>query len=480
MGKKLKKAQLSISDLADIISADISQQGGSIGAVSIDSRSVGRGDCFFAIPGPNFDGHNFVGQAIRKGAVCAVVNHGIELPGADEKYLLRVDDTVKALGALAARYRTECGFKVIAITGSVGKTTTRHIIAHVLSSRYHVSQAPKNFNNQIGLPLTLLAARPDTQFVVTELGTNKPGEIAYLSKIACPDVAVINNVCPAHLEGFGTIEAIIEEKLSIADGLSHGGMLFINGDNQNLVKTAQHRSLNFKTFGLSQQCDIHPEQSDWNCESNRSTFGRTTIKVPLGGRGNLENSLAAWAVCNELGFTTEQFADAVRNLPAIPMRTDIKRLGAITVIDDCYNANPGSMKNALELLSKMAARQDRRPVFICGDMAELGAQSQQLHRELASDIVSSGVQCVIAVGPLAAVAASTAKDLADYVLVFYKFTDADFAADNLHKFIKDYDIVLVKGSRTATLEKCVEKLRLLFENRAMSISTGHHRVEHRV
>jgi UDP-N-acetylmuramoyl-tripeptide--D-alanyl-D-alanine ligase len=472
-----------IQNLANILKTRAPRQDGRFTAVSTDSRSVGPGDCFFAISGPNFDGHNFVGQAIRKGAVCAVVNRGIELPGADGKYLLRVDDTVKALGSLAARYRAECGFKVIAITGSVGKTTTRHIIAHVLSSRYRVYQAPKNFNNQIGLPLTLLAAGPDNEFVVAELGTNKPGEIDYLSKIACPDIAVVTNVCPAHLEGFGSLEAIVEEKLSIADGLSPGSKLFINGDNENLVAAARRSNLNFKTFGLSQQCDIHPEQSDpstarsavtsWNCGSSSFTIERTTIKVPLIGRGNLENSLAAWSVCSELDFTAEQFAVAVRNLPAIPMRTDIKRLGTITVIDDCYNANPGSMNNALELLSKMAVTENRRPVFICGDMAELGAQSQQLHRELASDIVRAGVQLVIAVGPLAAVAASTAKDLADYELELENFTDADCAADNLHKFIKDYDIVLVKGSRTAALEKCAGKLQILFENGVAS-------VEHRV
>ncbi len=455
-----------IQNLVHILKAHTSRQGGSIVAISTDSRSISDGDCFFAIPGPNFDGHNFVSQAIKKGAACAVVNRGIDLTNADEKYLLRVDDTVKALGALAAHYRTECGFKVVAITGSVGKTTTRHIIAHVLSSRYRVFQAPKNFNNQIGLPLTLLAAKPDNQFVVAELGANKPGEIAYLSKIAQPDMAVITNVCPAHLEGFGSLEAIVEEKLSIAEGLSPGGKLFINGDNENLVRAAGRLGLAFNTFGLSQKCDIYPQQSDWNYDSSRFTIDRITINVPLGGRGNLENALTAWTVCNELGFTAGQFAEAVRNLPPIPMRTDIKNLGTITVIDDCYNANPGSMKNALELFSKMAASEDRRPVFICGDMAELGDQSHQLHRELASDIVKAGVRLVVAVGPLAAVAASTAQHMADYELEVENFADADSAADNLHKFMEDYDIVLVKGSRSVALEKVVQKL---FEHQVSSI-----------
>jgi UDP-N-acetylmuramoyl-tripeptide--D-alanyl-D-alanine ligase len=451
-----------IQNLARIIKANASRQDGGTTSVSTDSRSVKNGDCFFAIPGPNFDGHNFVGQALKKGAVCAVVSRGIELADTDEKYLLRVDDTVAALGGLAAHYRTECGFKVIAITGSVGKTTTRHIVTHVLSSRYCVYQAPKNFNNQIGLPLTLLTARPEVEFVVTELGANNPGEIAYLSRIAQPDLAVITSVCPAHLEGFGSLETIVEEKLSIAEGLSSNGCLFVNGDHENLIEAAYRRGLKFDTFGLSQQCGIHPKQADWNYDSSRFNIGSVIINVPLGGRGNLENALAAWALCNKLGFTAEQFAEAVKNLPSIPMRAEIKHLGTITIIDDCYNANPGSMKNALDMLSRIAAGDKGRPVFICGDMAELGRQSEQLHKELASVIVAADVRLVLAVGPMAAVAASTARELADYDLAVEAFSSADSAADNMHKFIKDYDIVLVKGSRTVALEKVVQKLRQLF------------------
>jgi len=457
-----------IDKLAQIIDARVPRQSGKITAVSTDSRSISRGDCFFAIPGPNFDGHSFVGQAIAKGAVCAVVNRGIELPETDEKFLLRVDDTVKALGGLAAHYRTECGFKVIAITGSVGKTTTRHIITHVLSSRHRVFQAPKSFNNQIGLPLTLLTARPEDEFVVAELGANRPGEIAYLSRIAQPDLAVITSVCPAHLEGFGTLDTIVQEKLSIAEGLSSDGCLLVNGDYENLIAAARRRKLNFTTFGFSQRCDIHPQQSDWNHQGSQFTIGSVTINLPLGGRGNLENTLAAWAVCSKFGSTAEQFAAAVRNLPPVPMRAEVKHLGTITVIDDCYNANPASMKNALEILSKTAAAEKQRAVFICGDMAELGKDSEDLHARLGRNIAAAGVELVIAVGPLAAVVALTAQQIADYDLLVETFADADSAADNMHKFIKDYDIVLVKGSRNVALEKVVQKLARLFSEQVVS------------
>jgi UDP-N-acetylmuramoyl-tripeptide--D-alanyl-D-alanine ligase len=452
-----------IQNLARIINAQSSQQDGRVDSVSTDSRSVGRGDCFFAIPGPNFDGHSFVTQAIKKGAVCAVVNRGIKLPDTDEKFLLRVDDTVRALGGLAAHYRKKCGFKVIAVTGSVGKTTTRHIISHVLSSRHHVFQAPKNFNNEIGLPLTLLTARPDDEFVVAELGTNKPGEISYLSRIAQPNLAIITNVYPAHLEGFGNLDTIINEKLSIAQSLSTSGSLFINGDQQDLVEATRHRRLDFTTFGFSDACDTHPEQFDWNHEGCQFTIDSIKINIPIGGRGNLENALAAWALCSRLGVDAQQFAEIVKTLPPVPMRAEIKTFGTVTVINDCYNANPGSMSNALELLAKMAADKKARPAFICGDMAELGQQAENLHTRLGQDIAAASVRSLIAVGPLAAIAASTAKKLADYDLLTDSFEDADLAADNLHKFIKDYDIVLVKGSRTVALEKVVQKLQKLFD-----------------
>jgi len=458
-----------IDKLARIIDARVPRPGGKITAVSTDSRSISKGDCFFAIPGPNFDGHSFIAQALAKGAVCAVVNRGIELPDTDEKYLLRVDDTVRALGGLAAHYRTECGFKVIAITGSVGKTTTRHIITHVLSSRCRVFQAPKSFNNQIGLPLTLLTARPEDEFVVAELGANRPGEIAYLSRIAQPDLAVITSICPAHLEGFGDLDTIIREKLSIAEGLSSNARLLINGDHQNLIAAARRQDLKFTTFGFSDDCDIHPAKTDWNHQSSQFTIGPVTINVPLGGRGNLENALAAWAACSKFGFTAEQFAVAVRNLPPVPMRAEVKHLGTVTVIDDCYNANPASMKNALDILSRSAAAEKQRAVFICGDMAELGKDSENLHALLGRNIAAAGVELVIAVGPLAAVAASTAQQLAHYGLLVETFPDADSAADNMHKFIKDYDIVLVKGSRNVALEKVVQKLQLLFAEQAQKL-----------
>ena len=214
--------EFSTTALAQIISAEempcpprdskTADEGPLITGVSIDSRTTAPGDCFFAIKGEDFDGHDYVPEALAKGAACAVVGKRIGVEWIRGEYVLCVADTIKAMGDLAREYRRQSGFKVVAITGSAGKTTTRQIVSHVLSRQFHVHQSPRSFNNNIGLPLTLLSAEPQTEIVVAELGSNHPGEIANLTRIAQPDIAVVTNVHPAHLEGFGNLATIVDEK----------------------------------------------------------------------------------------------------------------------------------------------------------------------------------------------------------------------------------------------------------------------------
>ena len=453
--------EFSIKALARIIKADLAGDiGRSITGVSIDSRIVKSGDCFFAIAGDNFDGHNYVGQAIAKGAVCAVV--GRDVKGGP---ILKVADTVKALGDFARHYRQQAGFKVVAITGSVGKTTARQIAYHVLSRHYRVLQAQKNFNNQIGLPLTLLDADDETQIVVAELGTNSPGEIAYLARIALPDVAVITSVYSAHLAGFGDLQTIIEEKLSISEGLQPDGVFIINGDFDQLVSACRAKSrkpAEFYTFGKSDGCDYQARNIESTGFGSNFTIDEAQVHLPLPGPGNVDNALAAWAVCSQFGLSIEDFAQAVKAQPAVSMRTELLQIGTLTVLNDCYNANPASMKNALDILTNLDSSGKRRLVFICGDMAELGSQTQRLHAELGASIAGAGVQLAMAVGKFAKIAAEAAKRSAGYDLQIKSFEDTLSACNNLEDSIKDYDIVLVKGSRTAKLEMAVEKLKELF------------------
>jgi UDP-N-acetylmuramoyl-tripeptide--D-alanyl-D-alanine ligase len=436
--------------------------GSSFTGVSTDSRTTKAGDCFFAIPGENFDGHDYVADAFARGAACAVVSKEVDGEKLTGKCLLKVDDTIKALGDFAGEYRRQAGFKVVAITGSVGKTTTRQIAYQVLNRRFSVFQAPKNFNNSIGLPLTLLGAGAEDQIVIAELGTNHPGEIAYLTGIAAPDIAVVTNVHPAHLEGFGDLQTIIQEKLSISEGLRDDGVLVINADLDQLVEACRVKRADFITFGKSDGSDYQAQNITSDGSTSRFTIDGTEVYLPLAGPGNVENTLAAWAVCSQLGLAIDDFAQAVKTLSPASMRAELLKIGTLTVLNDCYNANPASMKNALHILCDLNSDGKRRLVFICGDMAELGVQAERLHAGLGTFIAQAKVQLLLTIGKFAKIAAEAAKTSAEYNLQIKCFEDTLSACNNLHEFIKDYDIILVKGSRTARLEMAVEKLKELF------------------
>jgi len=468
----------SISDLAAVIKAQVlcdsshqsraAKSAPSFVGVSTDSRTVKAGDCFFAIAGDNFDGHDYLGDAFAKGAFCAVIERDIDVKEFAGKCVLKVRDTIEALCDFAREYHRRVGFKVVAITGSAGKTTTRQIVYHALRRKFRVHQSPKSFNNKIGLPLTLLGAGPDIEIVIAELGSNHPGEIAHLTRIAEPDVAVVTNVYPAHLEGFGDIETIAAEKSAIAEGLGPDGVLIINSDCDILVETCRAGGMKFLTFGKSDGSDFRAEDVRLDGLTGRFTIDGVEVHLPLPGEGNIENALAAWAVCSRFGMEVTDFARVVKTLPGISMRTEILQAGTLTILNDCYNANPASMKNALEILAGIDPAGRRRLVFICGEMAELGEQAEELHAELGTFIAGAKVELLLAIGKLAKVAAGSAKAHARRDLQIKCFEDTPSACNKLHEFIRDYDIILVKGSRTAKLETAVEKLKELFVEEPVS------------
>ncbi|MFC1739756.1 UDP-N-acetylmuramoyl-tripeptide--D-alanyl-D-alanine ligase [Planctomycetota bacterium] len=451
-----------VADLARIIKAESIETTATFTGVSTDSRTIGPGQCFFAIKGENFDGVVFLAGAFAKGAVCAVVNKDVNTEEFADKTILKVNDSLQALGDFARWYRQKGEFKVIAITGSVGKTTTRNIISHVLSRRYQVHQAPKNFNTLTGLPLSILAADSDDQILVLELGTNHPGEIAALTRIAIPDIALITNIHPSHLEGFGSLENIAEEKAAISEGLKEEGLLIINADCRALVNACRQKDLDFVTFGKSAVTDFYAENIQYKDLSSTFAINGTGIYLPLPGSGAVENTIAAWSVCSRLGIRVEDFAEAVKAVRPVSMRAELLRIGTLTVLDDCYNANPASMENALDILSNLSRNKKRRSVFICGDMAELGEDAEKLHQELGCCVAKANVRLLLAVGQLAGLTAEAAGKNADYDLEIKFFDDALSACNKLADYIKDYDIILVKGSRAMKLETVVEKLKDLF------------------
>jgi len=260
------------------------------------------------------------------------------------------------------------------------------------------------------------------------------------------------------------LQTIVREKLSIAEGLMPGGTLIINADFEQLVNACRAKGADFVTFGKFDGSDYHAENICSEGQVSRFTIDGKEVHLPLPGRGNIENAMAAWAVCSRLGLTIDDFALAIKTLPPVSMRAELLQIGTVTILSDCYNANPGSMRNALEILAGLDPTGKRRLVFICGEMAELGQQAEQLHAELGTVIARSGVQLMLAIGKLAGIAAGSAEANAQHNLQTKCFPDTISVCNKLNEFIKDYDIILIKGSRTAKLEVVVEKLKELFSH----------------
>jgi UDP-N-acetylmuramoyl-tripeptide--D-alanyl-D-alanine ligase len=434
---------------------------GTFSGVCIDSRAIKPGNCFFAIKGENFDGHDHVDAALKNGAACAVVSNGYRQDG---KAILHVGDTIAAMGDLSRWYRNQLDAKVIAITGSAGKTTVREMVYHVLSQHYKCCQSPKSFNNNIGLPLTLLAAGGVHEIIITEIGSNSPGEIEHLTNIAQPDVAIVTNILPVHLEGFGSIETIVAEKASIAAGLKEGGKLIVNGDVESLVEYCETKKYGYVTFGTTAGCDTTASNITTTSLTGKFTVDGTDIEVFVPGKANVSNAIAAWAICKEFGVTGEQFAIGMKTFLPISMRMQIETLTRIsdnkiiTLINDCYNANPASMANALECLAQLKSETNRRSVFICGTMGELGEQSEKLHAEVGKIAAEKNVDVILAVGEFTNVLVRAAEKHAKEPLQTELFENTAELCGKLQDFVRGDDIILVKGSRSVKLEDAVSKL----------------------
>lgn len=415
--------------------------------ISTDSRSMERGSLFFALTGPNFDGHQFVADAFQKGACAAVVSEKGSTPGP----AIVVKDTRRALGELAAAWRKTLSARVIGVTGTNGKTTTKNMIAHMLSKKFSVAHAEKSFNNDIGVPLTLLKARPDHQVVVVEIGTSHPGEIAALGAIACPNVAVITNISEAHLEGLKTVTAVADEKFSILNHLDTGGLAVLNADNEwvyeRLIRIKQRK----RTFGIQTEADLMATAIQVSHDEITFIAGDVHFRLHVMGRWNVSNALAAALAGMEAGLTLAECAHALEDfhLPAMRMERIVR--GEITFLLDAYNANPISMRTAVSELAELAWH--GRKVAIVGDMLELGEASGKLHAELGDWIARlKPIDLVIAVGP-------EMKPLAA-ALTGHKechhFDDAGRGRKKLKELLQPGDLVLVKGSRGMKLEQVTD------------------------
>ncbi|HWR16470.1 MAG TPA: UDP-N-acetylmuramoyl-tripeptide--D-alanyl-D-alanine ligase [Terriglobales bacterium] len=444
---------LTIGQIAGVVGAsgqfDVSR---SVNGYSIDSRTVAPGELFFAIKGDRFDGHEFVAGALERGAAGAVVRKDFTGSG----NVLRVDDPLLALQVLAREVRRMWGRTVIGVTGSAGKTTTKEAIAHVLATKYKVLKSEGNLNNHFGLPMQLLRIQPETEIYVSEMGMNHAGEITALAKIAEPNVGVVTLVAPVHLEFFDSIEGIAKAKKELVDALPKDGVAILNADDPLVSKFNEGRAGRAVYFGTNDRADVRAvnvvEHGVEGVEFDVVAQGeRVPARLPLVGKHNVHNALAAVAVGLEQGLTLKDAVGALASLVPADKRGEILEIGGATVVNDCYNSNPKALQSMVDALQAMQAK---RHIVVAGEMLELGPSGEQLHRDCGRYMAERGVTELVGVRGLAKpmVEAAAASGLKAEFVESPEEAGAWLAANT-----KPGDAVLLKASRGVKLEKALEE-----------------------
>ena len=424
------------------------------GAVSTDTRHLRRGQTFLALAGERFDGHDFLADAVRAGATCLVVRDADAAGKAVRKSgaaVVLVEDTRRALADLgrAARDRLSC--PVIAVTGSCGKTTVKEMLGQILTRRFRGRVPPASYNNAVGVPLTLLAAETDDEFVVCEMGTNAPGEIARLAGLARPTIGIVTLVAPAHLAGLGSVEGVAEEKAALVRALPPDGLAILNADDARVAAMAETCPGRVVTVGTTWEADL---QAGHLIQTDRGLYftatGSAGFEVPVLGSHQAVLALEAAAAAQEVGIGLEASAEALRDFTPPPMRLTMEEVGGVVVVNDAYNAGPASMQTALDVL---ALWPDRRKVFFCGDMLELGQAAAEAHADLGRRIAEAEVSRLVCVGRHAGVTANAAVGAGLAAENVLAVEDAQAAADRVLATVKAGDVVLVKGSRAVGMER---------------------------
>ena len=420
--------------------------------VTSDSRTAGPGGLFVALKGEHVDGHSFMAECLKKGCVACVSERE---PQSDEEIpCIVVESTQRALGSIAAWHRSRFDIPVIGITGSVGKTTTKEMIASVLSQRFNTHRTEKNFNNELGVPWTLLRLEDQNQVSVVEMGINQFGEMRRLTRMVRPDIAVFTLIGEAHLEYLGDLQGVLRAKGEIVEGMSPDGLLILNGDDPLL--RAFNPGLRRLTYGKSPATDVCAEDIQIDGVNGASL----TIRHPGGsfaaringyGTPLIYAALAAAAVGLTVGLTGEEIAAGIADYQTVGDRARVIKLDHLTVVSDCYNANPNSVRAAIDSLSLMAGRR----VAILGDMLELGERTRELHREIGEYAVRGGVNLVVGCGPLGASIAEGARDAGGKATAY---PDREALISHLPEFLRSGDVVLVKASHGMALERVVEAI----------------------
>ncbi|NFV12150.1 UDP-N-acetylmuramoyl-tripeptide--D-alanyl-D-alanine ligase [Clostridium sp. FAM 1755] len=431
-------------------------------SVSTDTRKIKKGDIFIALKGENFNGNNFVETAIEKGADLCIVS---ELVFDKEKinkssYVVKVENTNKALLDLAKYYKSKLGIKVVAITGSTGKTSTKDLVAAVLSEKYKVFKTEGNFNNEIGLPLMIFKLDKSYDIAVLEMGMNHFNEIHNMAEAAKPDIAIITNIGISHIENLGSRKNILKAKLEVTDFFDNDNALIINGDDDLLSDFESDKYKVYK-IGTENKFDFNGQKLILEEESiefdilEQGKIAYKNFKVNVPGKHNLLNSLTAIACAKILDMDYEDIQNGIKNLKATSMRLDIIRENGFTIINDCYNASPDSMKAAIDVMENINGK---RTIVLLGSMMELGNESYKAHREVSEYAKEKGIDLLFSIGEFNE---AYREGFEEVNKDNYKsFLNNKEAAKYIKNIIRDGDVILVKASRAMRLEEIVEELRI--------------------
>jgi len=436
------------------------EPGVSASGVSIDTRTLAPGEAFLAIRGERFDGHDFLAEARARGAACAVIE-GDRLERAREATggmpLVVVGDTVAGLGALAASVRDGSTIPWIAVTGSAGKTTTKELAAAALGAFGPALRARASFNNRIGVPLTILGLCAEHRTAVVELGTSAPGEIAPLARLVRPTVAVVTNIGCAHLEGFGTLQAVAHEKAELVRALPENGTAILPAACEHSAILRDAARGHIVTFGFEEHADVRAEYVRvLDDGTSRFGAGGVEFRLNLVGRAGVLDALAALAAAEAVGVRRQDAARLMAEVAPLPLRCRVIRAGGLTVLADCYNANPLSFDAALDAWQAVSA--GARAWVVAGDMRELGAEAGALHEALGAKIARAGAAALLAVGEFAGNILHGAAQVGMPARSIIEARHAQDAAGIVAALARAGDVILVKGSRAVGLELVVEAL----------------------
>lgn len=426
-----------------------------VSSVVIDSRKVTQDSLFVAIRGARVDGHTFIPQTIEAGALCALSEE--PLGEVTFPYIL-VDSCTQALKDLAEHYRKSLDIKVVGISGSVGKTSTKEMIASVLSQKYNVLKTEGNFNNEIGVPLTIFNLREEHEIAVLEMGINHFGEMTRLAKMARPDICVITNIGVAHMELLGSRDGILKAKTEMFQYMNPDGTIIFNGDDDKLITYSPENGITPIYFGLGENSSYRAEQIANNgLRGTNATFvtpkSRFSAHISIPGEHMVHNALAGIAVGYALGMSDAEIKAGIEALIPLAGRNHLIETNTYTIIDDCYNANPISMKASIDVLSKA----DTRTVAILGDMGELGAKEKEMHYDVGQHTATAGIHVLICIGTLSEELARGAKETGCNIQI-YHYPDQEHFFAEMSSILEKDDTILVKASHAMAFEKIVKKL----------------------